>query len=292
MASRSSSSILTWLLLACTAVVALRPAGASAAELCRFAGSTDHAGHVVVTSEVAAKDGATQVDVALTFDSTTMFWLPVRYRAEEVSVWRGGELESVAVNIRSLVGDYVVRQQWDNFQRAADGLQAYRVQAKTLAEFRLRHPGFVRHWDPATFGRPWLGDYPSASAERRADLDLKGAPLPPGLRSPLAMAFYWVRWLPAGGGKVPVFLPGFKVGRLANLPISGTRFAGDTLWRAPLRHPALSVAQPSVATARTSADGHLLQLAFEVHEPSGSARGLINQEGCEGTPVVPADRRQ
>jgi hypothetical protein len=43
----------------------------------------------------------------------------------------------------------------------------------------------------------------------------------------------------------------------------------------------------STATAWTSSDRHLLQLAFEVHEPRGSAYGLIHQEGCEGASIKP-----
>ena len=192
---------------------------ASAGEICRFAGTTDYAGHVAITTDVTATDDVTRVDVVATFEATTMLWAHIRYLVEEVSTWRAGELESVAVNSRYLIGDHIVRQQWDDFQRGADGLQARRVQAKSLADFRLRHPGFVQHWDPTTFGQPWLDNYQSASPERRADLDLKGSPLPPGLRSPLAMAFYWVRWLPRGGQNVPVFLPGFKGERLVDLPI-------------------------------------------------------------------------
>jgi hypothetical protein len=164
-------------------------------------------------------------------------------------------------------------------------MRANRVQAKTLADFRLKHPGFVRHWDPATFGQPWLNDYPAASPERRADLDLKG--VSPKLRSPLALAFYWIRWLPPGGQDVPVFLPGFKADKLVDLPITAAPWAGGTLWRTPLRYPALSETPTSTATAWTSPDGHLLQLAFDLHEPRGSARGLIRQTGCEGSSVMP-----
>jgi hypothetical protein len=64
------------------------------------------------------------------------------------------------------------------------------------------------------------------------------------------------------------------------------------LWQAPLRYSALSERPASTATAWTSSDGHLLQLAFELHGSRGSARGLIYQEGCEGAPVVPADWRR
>jgi hypothetical protein len=43
---------------------------------------------------------------------------------------------------------------------------------------------------------------------------------------------------------------------------------------APLRYSAFSERPVSIATARTSPDGHLLQLAFEVHGLRGSGRGL------------------
>ena len=259
---------------------------ASAAEVCRFAGTTDPAGHVTVTTDVAAADGVTRVDVAATFESTTMFWIRIEYLVEELSIWRAGELESVAVNSRYLVHKHVVRQQWDEFQRSTDGLRAYRVQAKTLADFRRKHPGFVQHWDPATFGQPWLRDYTSASPERRSDLDLKASPLPSGLRSPLAMAFYWIRWLPHRSLDVPVFLPGLKRDGLVDLSITATASLGGMVWRAPLQYPALSETPASTATAWTSPDGHLLRLAVDVHHPSGSGRGVIEQQACEGTPVV------
>jgi hypothetical protein len=262
---------------------------ASAGEVCRFAGITDYAGHVGVTTDVAAADGITRVSVAITFESTTMFWPHIHYLLEEVSTWRAAELESVAVNSRYLLGSHIVRQQWDDFQRGADGLQARRVQAKTLSDFRRRHPGFIQHWDPATFGQPWLPDYQSASPERRADLDLKGSPLPSGLRSPLAMAFYWVRWLPRAGEDVTVFLPGFKSERLVDLPIAATASSDGTLWRAPLHYSGLSERPTSTATAWTSPDGHLMRLAVELHGSRGSAEGMIHQEGCEGVPVVPTN---
>jgi hypothetical protein len=276
------------LLLTSVVAMLLGTADASVAEVCRFAGTTDHAGQVAITTDVSATNSTIRVDVAATFESTTMIWFHVHYLVEEISIWRAGELETVAVNIRYLVGTRIIRQQWDTFQRDKDAMRAHRVQAKTLADFRRRHPGFVRHWDPATFGQPWLDDYQAASPERRADLDLTGAPPSPKLRSPLALAFYWVRWLPPGGQDVAVFLPGFKADRLLDLPITAAGWTGGTLWQVPLRYPALSERPASTATAWTSRDGHLLQFAFDLHEPRGSARGLIRQDGCEGAPVVPA----
>jgi hypothetical protein len=265
---------------------------ASAAEVCQFAGSTDYGGHVTVTTVVTATGDTTVVDVAATFDSTTMLLFGVHYLLEEVSIWRGGLLENVAVNSRYLLGHRIVRQQWDEFRRTADGMQAERVQAKTLTDFRRRHPGFVQHWDPATFGQPWLGDYPSAPPERRIDLDLHASPFPPTLRTPLAMAFYWVRWLPQAGQDVPVFLPGFKAERVVEVPVAPAPAATGTVWHADLHYPSLSKHQPSTASARVSLDGHLLRIAFELHTVYGSGRGEIDQQGCDGSPVRHGGGRQ
>jgi hypothetical protein len=279
------------MLTALAIVVSLCSADASAAEVCHYTGSTDYDGHVTVTTDVTESGGITRVDVVGAFEATTVFWLRVHYLIEEVSTWRDGELQSVSMNSRYLLGDHIVRQSWDDFRLGKDGLQAYRVQGKTLADFRLKHPGFAQHWDPATFGQPWIRDYRSAPPDRRADLDLEDAQLPSGLRSPLALAFYWVRWLPRDEQTVPVFLPGFKKERLVVLPIAAVPSSGGIVWRAPLHHSTFSEMPASVATARISPDRHLLQLAVEVHGSSGSGRGVITEHGCDGKPVVPANRR-
>jgi hypothetical protein len=86
---------------------------------------------------------------------------------------------------------------------------------------------------------------------------------------------------------VPVFLTGFKRDRLVDVSITATTSLGGTAWRAPLQYPALSETQASTATAWTSPDGHLLRLTVDVHHPSGSGRGVIELQACEGTPVVP-----
>ena len=222
------------------------------------------------------------MDVTLALTAAT--WLfDVRYLREEISTWRDGELQFLATNARDSVDGRIRRQQWDVFRRGAGGLQAQRVQGKTLASLRRRYPGFVGHWDVATFGRPWLQDYTAADPERRPDLDLPG-PMPPGLRPPLALAFYWSRWLPPGGATVPVFLPGFKRQARVDLRIEpAVPGGGGRLWRAPVRHPELDATAASVAEVGVAPDGQLRQLGFDVRARLGSAVGVIRAQGCAGS---------
>ena len=268
----------------CLLVLASRQA---LAESCRFAGTTSHSGRVAVKADVSTAGDLLTVDVALTF--TVSGWLTdAEYRGEEISTWRGGELQSVAVNARTVTAGRVRRQQWDVFVREPAGLAAYRVQAKTLAEFQRRHPGFARHWALSAFGQPWVQDYAAAGPERRPDLDLPAKELPRGLRSPLAMAFYWSRWLPPGGGLAPVFLPGFKHDLRSDLAV-GPATPGDEgrRWLVRLVHPALAGSAPTVAEATVTPDGYLQRLAFDVHARLGSGQAVIGAQGCQGVQVRP-----
>ncbi len=261
--------------------------GPAAADMCRFAGTTEPTGQISVRADVTARDGAIRVDVAAVYHTTTLFWIDVQYMVEEVSVWRAGRLETVGANTRYLLGGKVIRQTWDVFRRDRDALRGYRVQGKVLADFGSKFPGFVQHWDPANFGQPWLDDYQTAPPERRADLDLDSPPPSEGRLTPLAFAFYWIRWLPPGHRNVSVFLPGFKADKAVDLPIRAEDSAGGTLWQMPLRYRALNAAQASTATVRLSPDRHIQQLAMDVHALRGSGTGLLTQQGCQGTPVMP-----
>ena len=270
---------------------------AQASEVCRFEGTTSHGGRVAVRTEVTSAGGLMTVGVTLSLRATVWWVLGVEYLAEEISTWRRGELASVAVNNRTLSGKRVVRQQWDLFTQGPAGLEGWRVQAKSLAEFRRNHPGFVQHWDPASFGGAWLRDYAAAQPKRRPDLDLPRSAVPPGawpgVRTPLAMAFYWTRWLSPGSvvapEAVPVFLPGFKRDARADLAVAPAGSAGNAvqLWRASLRHPALSTGRPSEADVWVSPDRHLLQLAFAAHAQQGAAQGAILALGCQGSAPAP-----
>ncbi len=261
---------------------------AHATEVCHFSGTTDYAGHVTITTTAARAGGATRVDVALRFEATTAIWLHIRYLVEEISLWRDGVLQRLDTNTRTIMDGRVTRQQWDDFRQGSGGFLAYRVQGKTLAQFRQQFPPFARHWDLASFGTQWLDDYAAAPPQRRPDLDLTGPQAT--LRSPFAMAFYWVRFLRPGAQRVSVFLPGFKADKLADVALAPALGSGGALWRAVLHHPDLSAAPPSTAAARISPDGHLQILAFELHGAMGSARGVVHEMGCAGTPPPPDGR--
>ena len=264
-------------------VLALRPA---AAEVCRFAGTSNHDGRLTAKTEVSLTGGVMTVDVTAAFEAYA--WLSdFQYLTEEISTWRGGEMQGLAANYRTVVNGRIRRQQWDVWDRVGGALQARRVQATSLEAFRQAHPGFVRHWPLAGFGQDWLADYAGATPVRRQDLDVGPSELAPGLRPALALVFYWSRFLPPGGAQVPVLLPGFKHQARVSLAF-GAATAGDgwQRWQAPLVDDRLSGA-PSAGAAWVSGDHHLLQLAFDLHAQGESGQVLIRTQGCQGVEVAP-----
>ncbi len=267
-----------------TALLLLSPALARA-EICRFAGNTSHDGRVAVRTETTEAGDTTTVDVQVSFAIDS--WLgDVRYFGEEATSWRAGAVQSIAVNQRTVVDGSIKRQQWDVFLRNGDRLEAYRVQAKRLADFQARHPGFVRHWALSSFGQPWLSDYRAAPPERRPDLDLPASAA--GLRTPLSLAFYWSRFLRPGGGNADVVLPGFKRDKDTDIRF-GPAVPGEgwLRWSAPMVHPGLESRPPSLAAAWVSPQGYLLQLGLEVHTTWASGQALIRAQGCQGVQIRP-----
>lgn len=257
-------------------IVSVAASTAPAAEVCHYAGKTSYSGHAAVRTEVSEARGLTTVAVTARLDAKAWWLWSIQYLAEEISTWRAGELQSVAVNNRYSAYGQVKRQQWDVFVRGPDGLLASRVQSKSLSEFRRRHPAFASHWEPGRFGETWLPDYAAAQPERRPDLDLARAAMPPQTRTPYALAFYWSRWLPAAGGTVPVFMPGWK--RDARLDAQAAS-AAPGRWRMVLQSPALGAA-PSSAEATVSADHKLMRLSFDVHAAAGRGQGWLDQTDC------------
>ena len=261
---------------------------AARAETCRFSGTTSYDGRVAVRTETTRVDDLLTLDVTVEF--TVHAWMTdYRYLGQEITTWsvgkgQNGLLRSVAVNQRSLADGGIKRQQWDVFSRTGAGLEGYRVQAKSLADFRQRHPGFVSHWAPTGFGRPWLADYSRAGAERRPDLDLPAS----GVRTPLAFAFYWSRFLPAGGGAVPLVLPSFKRDKQLSLSF-GAATAGDgwRRWSTELRHPALESRPAPTAAAWVSLDHYLLQLDFDVATHWAAGHAHLRADGCLGVQIGP-----
>jgi hypothetical protein len=275
----------------CLIAVLLGTITARAREVCHFAGTTDYSGRIEVSTDVnrRAADGTTTVDVIVRFMATPWPLFHVRYLMEEVSTWKSDQLQSVAANSRYILDGHIVRQTWDLFDRGTDGMEAYRLEGKRLGEFRRKYPAFVRHWGPADFGQPWVQDYRLAGAERRRDLDLPASSVAPDLRSPLALAFYWSRWIPRGGEAAAVFLPGFKKDKRVDLTIGAAAPSrdGQRVWETSIRYAALSLVHPSIAEAWISTDRHLLQLAGSVQSGSYAGHGVIRLEGCDGTAEAP-----
>lgn len=250
---------------------------AQAAEICSYTGATSYSGHASVRTEVTEAQGLLTIDVTARLEAKPFWLYDVQFLAQEISTWRAGELQSVAINGRYSANGQVKRQQWDVFVRGPDGLTASRAQAKTLPDFRRRHPGLLQAWDPARFGQPWLPAFSAAQPERRPDLDLHQAQMPPQIRTPFAMAFYWSRWLPPAAA-IPLFLPGWKRDARLDAPI--TQLGTASHWRMTLRHPTLDNAPVSWADVYISPDHHLQRLAFDIHAPAGDGQGWIDQASC------------
>jgi hypothetical protein len=163
-------------------------------------------------------------------------------------------------------------------------MQAWRVQGKRPEEFLHKYPGFAREWPPDQFGQPWVDDFQALPPERRPDLDLREAETTPALRTPFALAFYWDRFAPPGGLSAPMFMAGFKTDKTMRIEVSP---GPGGAWHAPLRYIALSETPPSTATAFVDAGHRLTRLSFELHGSAGSAKGVLNQTGCDGAVVGP-----
>ena len=92
------------MLVGSVAIARLFTMAASAAEICHFTGSIDYDGRVAVRTNVTESDGVTRVGATAKFEATIMFLFRIHYLLEEVSTWRDGELQSIAVNSRHRPG--------------------------------------------------------------------------------------------------------------------------------------------------------------------------------------------
>jgi hypothetical protein len=258
-----------------------------AEEVCRYSGPTDYSGVATVETRASKTSRGMMIDATARVNARSLGIIDWRYLYQEIGIWRDGELQEIGVNQRYSVLGSIRRQQWDVFHRTPEGMQAYRVQAKTLVDFQKNHPNFARHWDPASFGQPWLPDYPTAQPERRADLDLPAASMPHGLGAPLLMAFFWARWAGERETTVPLFLPGFKRDARINVTVVPGTDGKLTHLHASVRHPRLSETNISTGDAWVSADHHLMRVTFDAHAQHGSAHGALNLVGCQGDPPSP-----
>jgi hypothetical protein len=260
-----------------------------AGETCRWTGTTSYSGRADVEAKSTTARGETTIDVTARVAARSFGVISWQYLYQEIGIWRNGALRQVAVNHRYSVAGVVRRQQWDVFDRSPSGMIAWRAQAKTLSDFQVKHPGFVDHWGLASFGEPWLADYPAARPERRADLDLTADAMPPDLGTPLALAFHWIRWAGQESRTVPVFLPGFKHDKRTDIrTVSLGIGAGGLLHlRAEVRYPGLSKTEPSTGDAWISTDHRLVRAEFDARSDRGNAQGALRLDACTGDPSTP-----
>jgi hypothetical protein len=254
---------------------------AASAEVCQFTGTTDPSGTISVISSVETANGVTKVDVSATYDTTAYLFFHVHYLVNEITLWQGDQLQTIGINTRYLLGSHVIRQTWDVFHRDNASMRGYRVQGKTLADFERKHRGFVRYWDPTTFGRPWLDNFEAAVPERRADLDLVRSASSPKLQTPFAFTFYSIRMLRPGAAEQTIFLPGFKGEKLLTLPLTSSRSNAGVVWQAIIKYSNFSTTEVSTVTANIAPDRHLKWIEMDLHDKRVDAKGALTLQSCQ-----------
>lgn len=205
----------------------------------------------------------------------------IDYSVDEITEWQGQRLNTVAINLRNIVGSSVSYQKWDRFARNGDAFEGYRAQSKFLHEMQSRFPRLAPLW-AAQLGGNWLPELLASPAERRTDLDLPANLSAPGLRTPLAQALYFVRFQAPTTRNVPIFLAGEKRQKRIDLNLAGQPSAdGGVLWRTridigEIRNDPNEPAQVVISRAQ-----ELLSLQFRLRHPSGSAAGSMRPVSCQ-----------
>ncbi len=238
------------------------------AATCTYTGTSSYNGHITATVTDTETPAGLTIDVRIRLDATPWHLWPVQFLAQELSTYRGGTLQSVAINGRWSSGGTLRRQYWDVFTPTPTGLTAQRIQVKRQADLERRHPPFAPYWNPATFAQPWLPTFATATPDRRPDLDLPTTQIPPGLKTPLALALYWSRQpLPK---TIPIFLPGWK----HDARLTGTTTQPGPITRLTLPHPALDAS----SSIETTQNPHTLHL--QAQTTAGDGEATLRQIEC------------
>ena len=250
------------------ALAAVLLAAPAHAATCYYNGQTSYHGQVTATVADTETPAGLVIDVHLRLDATPWHIWPVQFLIQERSTYRNGTLYAVEVNGRWSSNGSIRRQYWDVLTPTPAGFEAYRIQVKRQSDLRRRNPPLARYWNPATFDQPWLSIFTIATPDRRPDLDLPTAQIPPNLKSPLALAFYWSRQ--HLGPTVPIFLPGWK----RDARLTGTLTHTGLTTRLTLPHPALEPGSYIEATQNP----HTLRLAAQT--TAGDGEATLTQTTC------------
>lgn len=255
--------IRTTLVLA--ALIAQAPANAAT---CNYTGTSSYNGQIAATVTDTETASGLVINVLLRLDATPWHLWPVQFLIQEQSTYRNNTLQSVAVNGRWTSNGTIRRQYWDLLTPGPAGFEAYRIQVKRQSDLQRRNVPFAQYWNPTTFAQPWEQTFTQSTPDRRPDLDLPTNQRVPGLKTPLALAFYWSRQpLPR---TIPIFLPGWK----HDARLTGTLAQSGPKTRLTVAYPAL---EPT-SYIEAAQNPHTLHLQAET--TAGNGEATLTQTKC------------
>lgn len=257
----------------------LFPFSIFADEVCQYKGNADYSGKMWAQTHVTTVGPKTVVQVLFKIHATALLFIGVDYWMEELTSWENGELQSAATNTRYLVNDEIRRQSWKVLPRNGNNFEGYKLESKHESKFKERYPIFAPIWDLQAFGKDWLGQFQQSSPDRRADYDVA---FEPGLTTPLAFAFYGIRFLKQAS-RIPVFVAGEERQKRVDLQIASAQITSDgsKVWRVPFHAGPLNTAENSPATAEVARDGSLRKMDLSIVHSLGSASGTFISQGCD-----------
>lgn len=251
------------------------------AEECVYQGTADHSGKLQVTTQTQQKNGELRLRVMLRVQASPLLW-KVDYMADEYTVWKGSELQSIAFNDRFLLNGSVKRKKWDTWSKTSGAFRGFRILAENESELQREHRAFSRHWPERMFGQHWWLDHGQSDPDRESALDLPKNAVTKGLQTPLASVFYWIRFLPRKAQKIPVFILTEKEHKRVDFQLPAPKKAGaDLVWAAPIHAEKFETPQGKPARITLSSSGLLRQIDLSMRHDLGSASGSLKLVGCK-----------
>ena len=246
-------------------------------EVFQFRGNSYYSGKMSAQTRVSTSGNTTTVQVLFRIHATAALIVGIDYWMEELTTWSSGELQTAATNTRYMVNDEIKRQSWKAFTKNNNMFEGYKIESKHPDQFKSRYPLLATIWELSSFGKSWLPQFYPSSPDRRSDYDVA---VEPGLQTPLAFAFYYLRFL-QNAAQVPVFVVGEEREKRVDLVLnSPEQLNGTKVWRVPFRAGPLKTADNKPARAEIGPDQQLHRLKLSMVHTMGSAEGELISEGC------------